>query len=174
MTDVEKAAYYYILIKNSFGSNTKSFNAQPSSISSGFPAIIAAHQRLEKTGVIIENRSYDDLLARYPGDRVLRYIDPPYYGTEKMYLFANFGIGDHILLRDILFRKKGLWLLSYNDCPEIRKLYEAENVFIMEISRLHNFRQQYDPGSMFGELLIANYRLDEQFAKRNPEQLMLL
>lgn len=50
--------------------------------------------------------------------------------------------------------------MSYNDCPEIRSLYNGCEMYAYE--RLNNIRQRFDGGSMFGELLIANYDLNER------------
>ena len=62
------------------------------------------------------------------------YLDPPYYlgGKSKMfkgiYPQRNFPVHhngfDHTLLRDLLLKHKGKFVLSYNDCPEIRKMYK--------------------------------------------------
>ena len=50
--------------------------------------------------------------------------------------------------------------LSYNDCPEIRKLYEG--YYFYDFKRVHSMVQKYDPGKEFPELLIANYDLTEK------------
>jgi DNA adenine methylase len=57
------------------------------------------------------------------GDTFL-YLDPPYLIESTLYgkkgnAHKDF---DHKGLYDIL-RKRDNWILSYNDCPEIRKLY---------------------------------------------------
>ena len=173
MTEIEKAAGFYLLIRHSYASNTKTFNAQPDSVTAGFPVIRAAFRRLERTGVIIENRSFDKLIPRYDDPGSFFYLDPPYFGTEKQYRRSNFSKGSHIILRDILMKAEGKWLLSYNDDPFIRELYNRKNIFIMPVSRLNNIRQKYEAGCVFPELLIANYDLEEQYRERAPEQLML-
>ena len=50
--------------------------------------------------------------------------------------------------------------MSYNDCSEIRELYSGYEMYSYE--RLNNIRQRFNGGSMFGELLIANYDLNER------------
>ena len=50
--------------------------------------------------------------------------------------------------------------MSYNDCPEIRKLYEG--YYFYDFKRVHSMVQKYDPGKEFPELLIANYDLTEK------------
>lgn len=65
---------------------------------------------------------------------------------------------------------KGKFLLSYNDCPEIRELYNGFSMF--DFSRVHSMAQRYDAGKEFKELLIGNYDLYER-EKKKPEQLNL-
>jgi DNA adenine methylase len=63
---------------------------------------------------------------------------------------------------------KGKFLVSYNDCPEIRELWDRPNIHIEEISRLNNLAQRYDNGSQYAELLISNYDTSER-AKMNRQ-----
>lgn len=57
---------------------------------------------------------------------------------------------------------KGKFLVSYNDCPEIRELWDKPNIHIEEISRLNNLAQRYDGGCQYAELLISNYDTSER------------
>ena len=82
----------------------------------------------------------------------------------------GFGWDDHVRLRDTLKEIKGKFLLSYNDCPEIRELYEGFS--LLDFSRTHSMAQRYEAGKQFGELLIGNYDLFER-EKNKPEQLTL-
>ena len=53
------------------------------------------------------------------------YLDPPYYEKgNELYQFA-FSEEDHTRLRDRLEECKNPWLLSYDDCEEVRGLYEG-------------------------------------------------
>ena len=61
-----------------------------------------------------------------------------------------------------LLKIKGKFLLSYNDCPEIRELWDRPGIYIEEISRLHNLAQRYESGCMYNELFISNYRQSER------------
>ena len=47
--------------------------------------------------------------------------------------------------------------MSYNDCPEIREIWDQPNIQIEEISRLNNLAQRYEGGCQYAELLISNY-----------------
>ena len=56
----------------------------------------------------------------------------------------------------------GKFLVSYNDCPEIREIWDKPNIHIEEISRLNNLAQRYDGGCQYAELLISNYDTSER------------
>lgn len=57
------------------------------------------------------------------------YLDPPYYiKGEALYKHA-FSIEDHARLQKLLLSTKQPWILSYDDCPEIKELYK-DNKFI--------------------------------------------
>ena len=88
---------------------------------------------------------------------------------ERMYE-VGFGWDDHVRLRETLGRIKGKFLLSYNDCPEIRELYDGFSLF--DFSRTHSMAQRYEAGKEFKELLIANYDYYER-ENAKPKQLTL-
>ena len=60
--------------------------------------------------------------------------------------------------------------LSYNDCPEIRGLYEGYHFF--DFTRIHSMVQKYEAGKEFPELLVANYDLFER-ERAKPRQMSL-
>jgi len=171
MSDIDKAAKFYQLIKFSYAAGCDSYSCQPHNIWSDFPAIDGAHYRLRASGVVVENKSFDKLIPHYDRPDSFFYLDPPYFGTEKHYKHSNFSRESHHLLCEKLMAVDGKWLLSYGDEPFIRELYDQPGVYIMPVSRLNNIKQRYDGGSEFPELLIANYDILERSGA--PEQLRL-
>ena len=165
--DVRKAAMYLKLQRYSYSSSGKSYASQPFDIRKLFYLI----QQLEKrmANVIVENQDFETLVRHYDRDDAFFYLDPPYFSTEGMYP-GGFGKDDHERLRDLLFSIKGRFLLSYNDCPEIRELYRDCEIF--SFSRTHSMAQRYEAGKEFKELLIANYDFFER-VKNQPQQLTL-
>lgn len=81
--------------------------------------------------ISIYNNSFESVLDKHSSDFL--YLDPPYYigGTSKMfagiYPQRNFPIYhnnfNHLLLSEKLKKHKGGFIMSYNDCEEIRSLY---------------------------------------------------
>lgn len=82
-------------------------------------------KRLNK--VVIENLDFQKLITTYDKEDTFFYLDPPYFGTERYYT-AQFTKKDHIRLREALGKTKGKFLLSYNDCEEIKELYEGYHI----------------------------------------------
>ncbi len=163
--DVRRAAMFLKLLRNSYSSSGKSFASQPFDIRKLFGLIQELESRM--ANVVVENQDFETLIQHYDRPDAFFYLDPPYYSTEDMYE-AGFGNEDHIRLRDILGNIKGRFLLSYNDCPEIRGLYEGFSLF--DFSRIHSMAQRYEAGKEFKELLIANYDLYER-ERTQPKQL---
>lgn len=60
-------------------------------------------------------------------DADFTYLDPPYWGRYGLYP-TDFAEADHFRLADWLRRRRGGWVLSYNDCPEVREAYSWARV----------------------------------------------
>lgn len=56
------------------------------------------------------------------------YLDPPYYNKGEALYQDSFVESDHKRLADCLRNTKHEWVLSYDDCPEIRKYYDWADV----------------------------------------------
>lgn len=149
LTDVQRAARYYYIIKHSFGSNKGSF---ATSVKGNRADILNdISQRLQT--VIVENQDFERIIKTYDREKALFYCDPPYLNTEKYYS-CSFSFADHKRLYNILSEIKGKFILSYNDCEFIRSLYKDYN--IIDLSR----KNQLLAGSNhreFKEVLITNY-----------------
>lgn len=165
--DVRRAAMYLKLLRYSYSSSGKSFASQPFDIRKLFGLIKELERRM--ANVIVENQDFETLIRHYDRPDAFFYLDPPYLSTEDMYA-VEFGWDDHVRLRDTLKDIKGRFLLSYNDCPEIRQLYKGFPMF--DFTRTHSMAQRYEAGKEFKELLIANYDFYER-EKAKPRQLTL-
>lgn len=117
--------------------------------------------RFHKT--FIENKDFQDLMEYYDSKRAYYYLDPPYFvSTERGhsrpegrgYYNINFYTSDHYRLFEVLQNVKGLWLLSYDDHPEVRKMYK--DYHIEEVKLRYNARGTSK--RLAQELLISNYK----------------
>ena len=172
-SDVQRAAWFYQLIRYSYASGLTSFGSQPHDMRRNFSLIEQAHRRLAK--VVLENKDFEKLLHQYDRPVSFFYLDPPYHATEGYYQNIGedgFTEADHIRLRDALMRIEGKFLLSYNDDAFVRGLYDRPGIYLMETTRINNIKQRYDNGAQFPELLIANYDLRER-SRAVPSQMTL-
>ncbi len=165
--DVRRAAMFMKLLRYSYSSSCKSYASQPFDIRRLFGLITELKNRM--ANVVVENQDFETLINHYDRPDAFFYADPPYFSTEDMYA-VGFNLDDHVRLRDTLKNIKGKFLLSYNDCPEIRELYNGFSLF--DFSRTHSMAQRYEAGKEFRELLIGNYDLYER-AKNQPVQLTI-
>lgn len=169
---MEKASWFYQLIRYSYASALTSFGGQPHDMWANFPLIEQANRRLAK--VVVENRDFGQLIRKYDRPVSLFYCDPPYHATEGYYQNIGedgFTEKDHIRLRDALLAMQGKFLLSYNDDEFVRDLYNAPGIHIEAMTRLNNIWQRYDPNCQFAEVLIANYDMG---ARRRASRQMTL
>ena len=159
LPDVRRAAYYYALIRYSYAAGTSTFGSQPHAMWNNFPLIESAAGRLQK--VVIANKDCVKLIRQYDRPESFFYCDPPYYNADQYYEAVSSDGFDHAGLADALLGIKGKFLLSYNDCPEIRALYDRPGIVVEGISRLSNIAQRYENGKQYPELLISNYDTTE-------------
>lgn len=155
--DLRRAVMFLKLIRYSYSSGGKSFACQPFNIASLFTLIEQLGKRMAYT--VVENQDFEVLIKHYDRPDAFFYCDPPYYTSEYVYE-CSFTWEDHMRLKKTLSEANGKWLISYNDCQEIRELYSGLSMF--DFSRTHPMVQRYEAGKEFKELLIANYDIYER------------
>lgn len=148
MTDIQRAALYYIQIKESFGSDCQTYRCSLINIGAAVDYLTQVSERLAH--VVIEHKDFADLIKVYDRPDALIYCDPPYHGAEKYYDTA-FAEADHLRLKAALSGVKGRFILSYNDDDFVRDLYTDYR--IEELVRPNNLA----PGKQYAELIIRNY-----------------
>lgn len=60
-------------------------------------------------------------------------------------------------------------MVSYNDCPFIRELYEG--CYIHAVSRLNNLAQRYEEGASYPEVIITSYNPKTEGRGERQEQM---
>lgn len=151
LTDIQRAARFWIAIQESFGSDLHSFRVNSRRMHKAVEFLREASGRLDN--VVIENVDFERLLKIYDRPDALFYLDPPYYQAEKYYP-DRFNPDDHVRLKNALDRLKGKFVLSYNDCQEIRELYQGYTIIATE--RFDNLTTKAG-GKSYKEVIIKNY-----------------
>nr|WP_272908893.1 DNA adenine methylase [Nitrospina gracilis] len=105
--------------------------------------------------VYIDNRSFEKVIALYDSPETLFYLDPPYWTPGERFYQHDFSEADHRRLREVLGDVKGRFVLSYNDCTAIRKLYKGFK--IKSTQEVHySLNNRRDAPRRAREILISN------------------
>jgi len=158
LTDIQRAGRFYYLQKNAFGGLVINQHYHytvvhpPNYKLHRIPVVLQqAHERLSR--VQIECLPYEQILERYDRKTTLFYLDPPYF-DRKLYRF-NFADSDFVQLEERLRRVKGKFLLSLNDCPEVRRIFHRFEIRKESLA----YTAQRRSGKLYAELFIANFPL---------------
>ena len=165
LTDVQRAARFYYLLRTCFGAKVAEPNffshveRQPHlKLGDDLKTVLSAiHQRLQK--VNIENRNYDVLIQKMDRTDTLFYLDPPYYNCEKYYGKDIFSRDDFIKLRELLKNIKGKFILSLNDIPEVRELFDGFYFHTKQIRWSLNSKAHDENNGK--ELIITNFKIPD-------------
>ncbi|WP_027188069.1 DNA adenine methylase [Desulfovibrio cuneatus] len=158
LTDIQRAARFYYLHQACFGGKITgpTFGyalTRPSKLNllRLEEYLSAAHLRLSR--VYVECLPYSDIIHRYDGPETCFYIDPPYWNCENYYGPDIFSQEDFTKLNTQLSGIKGKFLLSLNDTPEVRTIF---NQFTIE-SVNTKYTCNKEKNITAGEVLISNY-----------------
>ena len=129
LTDIQRAAKFYYLLRAAFGcqlDGTFTYSKDRKSrlkLGENLREHLASiHARLQN--VVIENASYDYVIKRLDSTDTLFYLDPPYWDCENVYGKGIWSKQDFYDLKDHLDNIKGKFILSLNDKPEVRELFK--------------------------------------------------
>lgn len=156
LTDLERAARFLYVQRLAFGGKLDGvFGVAPShaprfSLSRLESILEAAHERLE--GVVFENLDWAELIERYDTPSTLFYLDPPYMGGENDYGKGLFDAGQFDRMGDLLSRISGAFVLSINDTPRSREIFDRFN---LEEARLR-YTISSDGATDAAELIVSN------------------
>lgn len=107
--------------------------------------------------LIVSNNNWESFCNRMLSDnKNFFYLDPPYYHKADAlygYYFDNTG---HIRLRDYLSAFKVPWILSYDDVPEIRALYQGRSLKARIIDSTYSTHPMGGASHIGREVLYSN------------------
>lgn len=153
LTELQRAARMLYLIRVSYGAKMTSFGGGFRDVSA-VKNLREVHERLKR--VLIENQSFEEIIAKHDGAGTLFYLDPPYHGTERLYrLQDGFGEDRHRRLAELLRQVKGRWILSYNDDAFVRELYR--DFAVEEVQRANDLGAATGKGKVFREMIVRNF-----------------
>jgi|688.fasta_scaffold249073_2 DNA adenine methylase len=99
---------------------------------------------------------FSEIVSRpMDGRRVLMYLDPPYFLADQKRAYTKpFVLNDHIRLEKELRNLDCPFVLSYDDCKEVRDLYSWAHIYPRQW--FHNTANSSGPRKVGQELLISN------------------
>ncbi|MCZ4065712.1 DNA adenine methylase [Oxalobacter aliiformigenes] len=161
LPEIERAARFYYVLKCSFGgviSGVPRWGFSKESRSGFNPERVhdilsQAHRRLRNA--YVENRDFQELILTYDGERTFFYCDPPYLDTHGY--GVEFDELHYRKLADLARNVKGKILISANDHPVIRKLFDG--MVIKEVRTIYTIKNGNND-MQANELLISNYEQD--------------
>ncbi|PIV88476.1 MAG: restriction endonuclease subunit M [Hydrogenophilales bacterium CG17_big_fil_post_rev_8_21_14_2_50_63_12] len=158
LTDIQRAARFYYLQKMAFGGKvanqtfgTATTSAPRLNLLRIEEELSAAHLRLSRT--YIEHLPWDECIRRYDRPHSLFYLDPPYWGTEGY--GVGFGLDQYARMASLAKSIKGKMVISVNDIPEMRQVFDGLEMERLEIS--YTVGGAGRSKAVSGELLIRNW-----------------
>lgn len=155
--EIERAVRFFYIIKSCFGGKWSgatfgySRTSKPGlNLENLYETITAVHKRLRR--VYIEEGTAREVVRRYDGADTVFFVDPPYFGT------TGYGKGrgiDYGELRTTLGSVKGKFLLTINDCAEMREMWRGFRIEEVEVP--YSVGRSVKSRRRFGELIVRNY-----------------
>jgi DNA adenine methylase len=88
--------------------------------------------------------------------RTFFYFDPPFFHKAKALYRYFFQEKDHIRLRDSILSIDAPWMLSYDSLEDVRRLYTAQNLKIVEIESIYSTGQNAG-NKIVSEIAVSNF-----------------
>lgn len=166
LNNIERATRFYFMLKMAFGgrinrkkntfciSNDGRKQINYDKIPKEFWEL---HNRIQN--VFIERESFEYILKKYDrkdGD-VVFYLDPPYLETTENDYGMTFDINSYKKLKESLDKVNGKWILTCNDKPQLRELF---NEYYIQDNEVHwSICAKSEDMKKNSELIITNYKL---------------
>lgn len=166
LSEFERAARFFILNRVTFSGTVESGGYSQAAYEKRFT--YSSIERLAQIGQVLDgvrvtNSDYKEVIGQN-GEDVFIFLDPPYLKATKSKLYGRKGIlhtiFDHIEFADQMKKCKYLWLVTYDDCDEIRCNFSYAHLYKWQLQYgMNNYKQgKADKGN---ELFIMNYSLSE-------------
>ena len=147
--DVRHAAAFYKLQRYSYNGSGDSYGVGSCDIRRFFRDLWECSHRLKDA--VLENKDFESIITARNDPQTVVYCDPPYYEAECY--TVEFPRSDHQRLHDVLVKHTGFAMVSYNNCPYIRELYD--DFFIYEVERPNS--QSKKKNNKYREYIMTNY-----------------
>lgn len=161
-SSLEKAVRFFVLNRITFSGTIEAGGYSQGAFQARFTQ--SSIERLKLVAPILENTKITNLdyeaVVNAEGENVFIFLDPPYLSATKSRLYGKNGalhtLFDHKRFANVMKRSKHKWMITYDDCQEIRNLFAFANLISWELQYgMNNYKQNV--AAKGKELIITNY-----------------
>jgi len=164
-SDIQRAIRFFILNRITFSGLAESGGYSAKAFEGRFTD--SSINRLEIASSVLKNTKVTsedfENIINAPGEDVFLFLDPPYLSKSKSKLYGKKGElhkgFDHKRFANIMEKCQHKWLITYDDCEEIRKLFNfTPYIYKWKLQYgMNNFKQK--TAAKGNELFISNYEI---------------
>lgn len=156
------ALLFFFFNRVTFSGTTRAGGFSSSASQNRFTA--SSIERLRLLPSALENTKITELdfqkVIEAPGKDVFIFLDPPYYTANRLYgRNGDLHSFDHERLAYVLHKTKHRFLITYDDCDEVRDLYDWANIKEWRLQYGMNNCNTENLSKVGSELFISNYRI---------------
>lgn len=166
LSELERAVRFFVMNRITFSGTVDSGGYSQQAFDKRFT--VSAIERLRPLDTLLQHThiTHSDYRAviNAPGQAVFIFLDPPYYSATHSRLYGRKGQlhldFDHAAFAATLADcpHDHQWLITYDDCPEIRKNFQFANIYEWELQYgMNNYKQK--TAAKGKELFITNYEV---------------
>jgi DNA adenine methylase len=165
--EFERAVRFFVLNRITFSGTVDSGGYSQQAFEKRFTD--SAIEKLKRASEIIRDfeithGGYEKLLFE-DGEGIFIFLDPPYYSTKRSKLYGKNGdlhlSFDHERFAANMKKCKHLWLITYDDCTEVRELFSFAYIYTWELQYgMNNYKRK--TARKGRELFITNYRIPSE------------
>lgn len=165
-SELEKAARFFILNRITFSGLIDSGGYSEQAFQNRFTE--SSIDRISDLGCLFEkttitNKDYEYVVNKN-GNDVFIYCDPPYFSTAKSKLYGKNGDlhkdFDHFRFAEVMKKCHHKWLVTYDDCEEIRSNFSFANIYSWTLQYGMN-NTGHKAERIGDEVFISNYALKQ-------------
>ncbi len=161
-SDLTRAARFFVLNRITFSGVADAGGYSEQAFKGRFTnSAIARLAQIETllSGVRITQGDYEPLLTQ-DGEEVFIFLDPPYLSATSSRLYGKRGVlhvgFDHERFAQLMQQCPHKWLITYDDCPEVRALFRFADISTWQLQYgMNNVKRA--AASKGNELFIKNF-----------------
>lgn len=112
--------------------------------------------KLSNRVITVSNNNWESFCERMLPEKCFFYLDPPYYHKAEALYGYFFDAQEHVRMRDYLTEMQAHWMLSYDDAPEVRQLYQGRSLKARIIDSTYSTHPMGGASHVGREVLYSN------------------